>query len=81
MIIELLISVFVNIVSLLLGALSSIPAIPIDLIVVLGNITGFGSYIIGGDLLLLFAGCVTFWITTKLSMGVAIWFWKLLPFT
>lgn len=81
MIIEALISVLGNIVSWLISGLSGIPKLPMELINVLGNITGLFSYIIGIDLLMIFVGCVTFWATAKLSVGVGIWLWKLLPFT
>lgn len=81
MIVESLVDLCVGIMSMLLSGLTGWVTLPFDLMSTLGAITGFGSYIVGGDLLLLLVGSVTFWTATKLSVGVAIWLWKLLPLT
>lgn len=80
MIIETLISLAVNLFSALID-LCDFVSLPFDLINVLGTICGYGSFIVGSDLLLLFSGCITFWLSFKMSIGVFKFIWELLPFT
>lgn len=80
MIIETLISLAVNLFSGLID-LCDFVSLPLDLINVLGTICGYGSFIIGSDVLLLFSGCITFWLGFKMSVGLAKFIWDLLPLT
>ena len=81
MVIQAIVDMAVGVLSMLLSGLTGWVTIPFDLMSTLGTITGFGSWIVGGDLLLLLVASVTFWTATKLSLGLALWLWKLLPFT
>lgn len=81
MILQAIIDMAVGVLSMLLSGLTGWVTIPTDLMSTIGSITGFGSWIVGGDLLLLLVGSVTFWTATKLSIGLALWLWKLLPLT
>lgn len=81
MIIETTLGFLATMISLVIDTLPQFVAIPTDFMTVLGNITGFGVYIIGADLLLIFAACVTFWTTVKISAGLFFFVWDLLPFT
>lgn len=55
--------------------------IPTNTIEVLSTITCYGAYIVGTDLLLLFFSCVVFWACVKMTVGLCIFIWKLLPLT
>lgn len=81
MIIEWIFSLAVSFISGLLDLVSGSVSIPVGLMSALGNITGFGTYIIGADLILVFVGCVMFWTGLKLSIGLLLWLWKLMPLT
>ena len=48
---------------------------------VLSEFCVYGSYVVGADLLLIFGGLVVTWTAAKLSVGVGIRLWELLPFT
>lgn len=75
---------FVNIVKgLLLGAIElfGVITLPTQMISALATITGYGAFIIGSDLLLIFATVVTFWFTVKCTIGLIVFVWKLLPLT
>lgn len=80
MILEGLINIFV---SFLLGLLDSLSilSLPLDMITVLHEFCVYGSYIVGSDLLMLFASLVFTWTTAKLTVGIGIRLWELLPLT
>ena len=56
-------------------------SIPVNGIQVLGTFVSYGASIIGADLLLLFCSTVMMWSTLKLSLGLILFMWRLLPFT
>lgn len=68
---------------LIIGLLSGFNALDLDLSVItaLLDVIGYGVYIIGGDLLLWFAGCVFAWTSFKFVAGLVVFLWKLLPLT
>ena len=80
MIIQGLVSMFVGILVKLLD-FASFVSIPTDVITVLSTATVFGSYVVGSDIMVLFGTSITSWIAVKLSIGLALQVWKLLPFT
>lgn len=80
MIVESLIQFAVSFFSILLSGLNFL-SIPTDLISVLGTVCSYGSWIVGADLLLLFAGCLVFWVGAKISWGTVVYIWNLFPFT
>lgn len=55
--------------------------IPVSLVGNLAAFAKYGSYVVGSDLLLTFAACVFFWMSFKLTLGILIFFWKMMPFT
>lgn len=71
------------IVALLTGAINglSVVTLPVDLVGALSAFIGYGNAIVGVDLLLIFAASVSLWMTAKLSVGVLLFVWRLLPFT
>ena len=79
MILETLINVFVG---FLLGLLDGIEIVsfPLDIVKMLAEFCVYGSYVVGGDLLLLFASTVFTWTAAKFLVGIGIKVWELLPF-
>lgn len=82
MILESLINICVSFVMGLLE-LITISGIDIllDAVAALSEFCVYGSYIVGADMLLVFGGLVLTWSVAKLSVGVGIRLWELLPFT
>ena len=80
MIIELLVDFAVSIFSGLLN-LCDFLSIPFDLVNPLATICSYGSWVVGADILLIFSGCVGFWWTFKMTVGIVKFIWQLLPLT
>lgn len=80
MILEALISLFCSFILGLLD-LISVVSLPLDAITVLQQFCVYGSYVVGSDLLMLFASVVFTWTAAKLSVGLAIRVWEMLPLT
>lgn len=80
MIIEFFINTFVAFLDVLIGAVSMV-TLPIDMISAITTVSAYGSWVVGSDLLLIFATCVFTWTTVKLGMGLVLFVWRLLPFT
>lgn len=77
---EALINLFLSTFRLLFGALEFIN-LPTQAIGALSTILVYGNWIVGVDILALFAGTVVFWWGVQLSIGVAVWVWEHLPLT
>lgn len=69
--------------SLFRGLFSSLDflSLPTSAIQTLSTILVYGNWIVGVDIMILFVGSVVFWWTVHLSIGVAVWLWKMLPLT
>ena len=52
-----------------------------DTLHVIGEFCGIASWIVGADLLYLIGGCIVFWFTVKITVGILLFVWRLLPFT
>ena len=68
---------------ILISALNGVSTLnlPTALIAILADYTAYGVWILGADLCLAVMSCVMFWIGVKLTLGVVIFIWRLLPFT
>lgn len=77
---EVTIDLFFNIFRLLFGAMELVN-LPTHAITTLGSIIVYGNWIVGIDILALFVGTVVFWWGVQLSIGLAVWLWKMLPLT
>lgn len=77
---ELLIDLFFGIFRVMFGAVEML-SLPTQLISTLGTILAYGTWIVGIDVMAVFVGTVVFWWGIHLSIGLAIWLWKLLPLT
>ena len=80
MIFETLIDYFVSLLSLAIDGFHAV-SLPFDLISALGTVVSYGSFVVGADLMLIFCSCVVGWLTLKISVGIIIFVWRLLPFT
>lgn len=45
------------------------------------EIVCFGVWVVGVDLISLILSSAFLWLTTRLSVGLVLWIWDLLPFT
>lgn len=80
MIIELIVEFLCNLLEVVLVPLQAI-TLPFNLISTLATITGFGSYIVGADLLIIISGTILFWSGIKLVVSFVLFVWDLLPLT
>lgn len=80
MIIEFFVTIVTNLLTSALSA-AQVLTIPSDIAGALSTFMAYGNYVVGGDLLLLFATSVTTWMTLKLTVGVVLFIWRLLPLT
>lgn len=80
MISEGLIGLFFGFFYVLFSGLSVV-TLPIDAVGVLGSILMYGNWVVGIDLLAVFAGSVIFWWGVHMSIGLAVWLWEKLPLT
>lgn len=80
MIIEFFVTIVTNLLTSALSA-AQVLTIPSDIAGALSTFMAYGNYVVGGDLLLLFATSVTTWMTLKLTVGVVLFVWRLLPLT
>ncbi len=80
MILEAIINIFCGILGGLLDTISFVQ-IPTQGIEVLATFTAYGTYVVGADLLLCFASVVFMWASLKLTVGVGLFIWRLLPLT
>ena len=80
MIFEFFINMFVTFLDTLISTVSMI-TLPIDMISALSTVSAYGSWVVGSDLLMIFATCVFSWTTIKISIGVILFIWRLLPLT
>ena len=80
MILETLINIFCVMLDGLLSGFEIIQ-IPKQGIEALATVTAYGSYVVGADLLLCFASVVATWMLMKITVGVGLFLWRLLPLT
>lgn len=81
MIIEWLVQWLNNFIIGMLQNLTQWVTIPTDLINVIGTISGYGTFIVGSDILSLILITFGFWTTMRCSVGLGLTIWRLLPFT
>ena len=81
MIAEGLVTLLVSILRMAIAGIGTTVSIPLDVVATLGNVCGYGNYIVGMDILGIFAGLVVFWTTVKCTIGIVVFIWRLIPFT
>lgn len=80
MILEFLMNLTFNFLSGVLDLFTAFD-LPLDTIQALATFCSYGSYIVGSDLLILFATSVLTWISLRITVGFLIFVWRCLPFT
>lgn len=55
--------------------------LPANLIEVLVDILCYGVWVVGADLIAIILANVAMWLSLKYTVGICVWFWRLLPFT
>lgn len=80
MIVGSLLDMFFGLLNLFLEPISMLP-LPADMIQTLTTISGYGVWVVGADLMSLIISTVMMWWTIKLTIGIVIWLWELLPLT
>lgn len=78
MIIEMLINYFVALLSLVIDGFNVV-SIPFDLISSLSTFVSYGSFVVGADLLLIVCSNIVGWLSFKISAGIILFIWRLLP--
>lgn len=83
MIFEFFINIFVTFLEGIITSISSLPflSIPVDSAYAIAKISVYGSWIVGADLMVVFGACVFFWTSVKLTAGLVLFVWRLLPLT
>lgn len=80
MIVESLVDLFISIMRAALGGLEFVN-LPLQLINTLSTILVYGNWVVGVDIMALFASSVIFWWVFKMSIGLIVWVWNQLPLT
>ena len=80
MIVEFFVTCVVTLINNALGVVRAL-TLPKDISGALATFISYGNYIVGSDLLLLFATSVATWMMIKLSVSVILFVWRLLPLT
>ena len=75
-----LIDLFFGIFRVVFGAVEFV-GLPTQTIETLTTILAYGNWIVGIDIMALFAGTVVFWWVFHMSIGLIVWVWERLPLT
>lgn len=69
--------------TVIVGAISRLDfiSLPFEIISFLGTVTNYGSFCVGPDVLLIFSASIMFWLGLKMTLGIILFLWRLLPFT
>lgn len=80
MIVETLVDLFLEVI---INAFETFQffSLPLDFISVLSTILAYGNWVVGVDVMALFAGSVVFWWVFHMSIGLIVWVWNKLPLT
>lgn len=77
---ETLIDMFFGIFQLAFRAIEFVN-LPIQTIGTLTSILAYGNWIVGLDIMILFASSIIFWWVFHMSIGLIVWVWEKLPLT
>lgn len=80
MIVESLIDFFFRILSMAFSGLEII-GLPLQYINSLQTLFVYGTWVVGADILAIFTTMIVGWWTIKLTVGLVLWIWELLPLT
>lgn len=77
---EALIDLFFGLLRSAFGAMEMV-GLPVQAINALSTIIVYGNWVVGVDILVLFASTVVFWWVFYMSIGLIVWVWDRLPLT
>lgn len=80
MIVENTIDLFFSILRMAFQGMEVI-GLPLQVINTLQTILVYGIWIVGADIMAIFVALIVSWWAIKLTVGVVIWLWELLPLT
>ena len=80
MIVETIIDFFCSLIYALFSGFELV-SLPYNLLGALVSILECGTWVVGADIMALFLASIAFWWAVHMSIGLAIWVWKLLPLT
>ena len=75
MIVETIVDVFLNMLRNIMAGFEFI-GLPTQTIGALSTILVYGNWVVGVDILALFAASVVFWWYFKMSIGLIVWVWE-----
>lgn len=77
---ELLIDMFFGIFRVAFSGIEFV-GLPYQFVNSVATIFAYGNWVVGTDILAIFAATVVFWWVFHMSIGLIVWLWKLLPLT
>lgn len=80
MIVETILGLFFSTIRLAFTGLEMV-GLPYQVINVLSTILSYGIWVVGADIMGIFISTIVAWWVIKLSVGLVIWIWELLPLT
>lgn len=80
MILETIVSMFYDFIIIIIEGLDVL-TLPLDYITFLSNVLVYGIWAVGPGLMSIVIGCVTWWFSARCAVGLAVFIWRLLPFT
>lgn len=80
MVVESLVSMFINLMLGVCDTISLVP-LPVAMMDVLFDILCYGTWIIGADFMAIFLTAIVGWFVVRFTLGIVIFLWELLPLT
>lgn len=80
MIFEPLINIIVELIVVAINGFNLV-TLPVNALEALATIMVYGNAVVGADLMLVFASNVLAWMGLKLTVGILLFIWRLLPLT
>lgn len=80
MIVETMVGIFLESMSMALSGLE-IVGLPMQAIDALQSILCYGIWVVGADIMAIFANSVVSWWVIKFTVGAVVFVWELLPLT
>ena len=75
-----LLAVFQLIISTALEGIHAL-SLPINLLQAIATFSGVGVWLVVADWITIFCQCVLFWCSVKMTIGIVLFVWRLLPLT
>lgn len=79
MIVEFFLNIIVGFITTGINGLGSVITLPVNMITVLFDIWGYGTFILGSDLFVLCMASFFFWFMARFTIGLITFIWHLIP--